>query len=79
MKDKESKIIEDGFGSAASAICSSCGYEAVYACRPGDIRCGVCYDGNPVEWYSGEICPECGMHSVHNGGCKNCDFSKDEI
>ena len=48
---KEQDLVEDGFGSAAPAICSICGYRSVYVCRPGDIRCHVCYDGNPKEWY----------------------------
>ncbi len=65
-------LIEDGFGSAASAICSTCGCRAVYVCRPGDIRCGVCYDGNPKEWYTGKQCDDCGMDSVHNGVCICC-------
>ena len=52
LDDKPStELVEDGFGSAAPAICSICGCRAVYVCRPGDIRCSVCYDGNPKEWY----------------------------
>jgi len=65
-------LIEDGFGSAASAICPTCGLRAVYVCRPGDIRCGVCYDNNPKEWYTGSLCPECGMKAIHNGECLAC-------
>ena len=49
----EDDLVEDGFGSAAPAICPDCGCRAVYVCRPGDMRCGVCYDGNPKEWYTG--------------------------
>lgn len=44
-------IIEDGFGSSSPAVCPICGCRAMYVCRPGDIRCGVCYDGNPKEDY----------------------------
>jgi len=67
------ELVEDGFGSAASAICPTCGYEAVYVCRPGDIRCGVCYDGNSREYYTGTQCSECGMKAVHNGKCLCCE------
>lgn len=48
-------IVEDGFGTSAPAVCSECGCRAVYVCRPGDIRCGVCYDNNPKEWYTVEL------------------------
>ncbi len=65
-------LIEDGFGSSASAICSECGCKAVYVCRPGAIRCGVCYDNNPKEYYTGLECPVCGMDAIHNGSCLYC-------
>ena len=65
-------IIDDGFGTQASAICPECGCRSVYVCRPGDIRCGVCYDGNSKTWYLGEECPECGMNAVYDGGCICC-------
>jgi hypothetical protein len=48
-------LVEDGFGSAASAICPTCGLRAVYVNRPGDIRCHVCYDNNPKEWYESQL------------------------
>jgi len=48
---KEQDIIEDGFGTIAPAVCSECGCRSMYVNRPGDIRCGVCYDGNPKEDY----------------------------
>jgi len=35
-------IIEDGFGTAAAAVCPTCGERAVYVVRPGDIRCANC-------------------------------------
>ena len=66
-------IIEDGFGSAADAVCAECGCRAMYVCRPGDIRCGVCYDGNPIEWYTGTRCSECGYSAIHRGKCIVCD------
>jgi len=65
-------LVEDGFGTAAPAICPTCGLRTVYVCRPGDIRCGVCYDNNPKEWYNGTKCTECGMNAVHNGICQSC-------
>lgn len=48
---KPPDLIEDGFGSAAPAICPECGRRSVYVCRPGDFRCSVCYDGNPKSQY----------------------------
>ena len=66
---KGGDTVEDGFGSSAPATCFECGCKAVYVCRPGDIRCGVCYDGNPKEWYTGFWCDECGANSVHDGKC----------
>ena len=66
-------IVEDGFGTAASAICPDCGCRAVYVCRPGDIRCGVCYDGNSREYYNGDECAVCHMDAVHNGECLCCN------
>lgn len=56
----DDEIVEDGFGTATSAICPDCGCRAMYVCRPGDIRCGVCYDNNSLEWYNGIECPKCG-------------------
>jgi len=69
-------LIEDGFGTAASAICPICGCRSIYVCRPGDIRCGVCYDGNPKEYYTGTECKECGMNARHNGKCLCCGDNK---
>ena len=68
-------MIEDGFGTAAPAVCSMCGCRAMYVCRPGDIRCGVCDGGNPKEWFTGAQCPNCGWDAVHDGICFYC---KDE-
>lgn len=65
-------LIEDGFGSAAPAICPTCGCRAIYICRPGDIRCGVCSDHNPKDYYTGSKCPECGMNAIHDGVCVYC-------
>lgn len=65
-------LIEDGFGTASSAVCPICGCRAVYVCRLGDIRCGVCYDGSPEEYYTGSQCKECGMNAIHNGKCLCC-------
>lgn len=48
-------LVDDGFGTQASAICPICGCRAVYVCRPGDIRCAVCYDGKNKELKMGEI------------------------
>lgn len=45
-------LVDDGFGTSAPAVCPICGLRAMYVCRPGDIRCGVCYDNNPREWYT---------------------------
>ena len=70
--DTKSDLVEDGFGSAAPAVCGECDCRAVYVCRPGDIRCAVCYDGNPEEWYTGAECPHCDMNAVHNGECLSC-------
>ena len=39
MKDD---LVDDGFGTAASAVCDRCGERAVYIVRPGDIRCANC-------------------------------------
>ena len=50
-KDKQHDLIEDGFGSSAPAVCPECGCKSMYVNRPGDIRCGVCYDRNPKEMY----------------------------
>ncbi len=69
MKD----LIEDGFGNVAPATCSFCGCRAVYVCRPGDIRCAVCYDGNSKEDYNGEECNTCSMNAVQNGKCLYCN------
>ena len=69
---EQDEIVEDGFGMSASAICEECGCRAIYVCRPGDIRCSVCYDGNPKEYYTGTECKECGMNAVHNGECLAC-------
>ncbi len=71
------EIMEDGFGSEADVICSICGCEAVYVCRPGDIRCAVCYDGNPKEWYTGEQCSSCGLKAIHNDICLSCGGDDD--
>ena len=72
-------LVEDGFGTASSAICGRCGCRAVYVCRPGDIRCGVCYDGNPKEWYEGEeCCIECGMMAVYKDHCVCCGALQNE-
>lgn len=68
-----SDLIEDGFGSAASEVCPICGLKAVYVCRPGDIRCGVCYDNNPREWYTNKYCPECGRNAVKDDKCLCCE------
>src|SRR4030042_5782573 len=65
-------IVEDGFGTSAPAICPTCGYRAVYVCRPGDIRCGVCCDNNPKEYYTGAECSECGFNAVRDGKCLCC-------
>ena len=70
----DADIVEDGFGTAAPAVCPTCGCRAIYVCRPGDIRCGVCYDGNPPEWYQGKECSECGYNAVYNGKCLCCLF-----
>ena len=70
---KERELVEDGFGSAASAICPECGCRAVYVCRPGDIRCSVCYDDNPMTWYKGMRCGACGMKAVYDGSCLCCN------
>lgn len=74
MKDRitEDDIVEDGFGTSAPAVCPLCGCRAVYVCRPRDIRCAVCYGGNPKEWYTGTECPECEMNAVHDGVCLFC-------
>ena len=64
--------MEDGFGTVASAFCSECGCRSVYVCKLGDIRCGVCYDGNPKEYYGGTECMECTMDAVHGGKCACC-------
>jgi len=72
LRDEPEELVEDGFGTAAPAICSECGCRAVYVCRPGDIRCGVCYDGNPKEWYVGKRCDECGFDAIHDGVCFYC-------
>ncbi len=45
------ELVEDGFGSQAPAICPTYGNKSVYVCRPGDFRCGVCYDGNSPDDY----------------------------
>ena len=72
-------LVEDGFGTAASAICLECGCRSLYVCRPGDIRCGVCYDGNSPSYYDGELCErECGMKAVHNGICLCCGEEYDK-
>ncbi len=65
-------LVEDGFGTAASAICSECGCRSMYVCRPGNIRCGVCYDGNSKEYYTGLKCEVCGYNAIHNGKCLMC-------
>ena len=69
------ELVEDGFGTAASAVCSICGIRAVFVCRPGDIRCGVC-EGNPKEWYQGEECQRCYMKAVYNGKCSCCGLNE---
>ena len=66
-------MVEDGFGSAASIVCPGCGCKSVYVCRPGDIRCGVCYDNNPKEWYTGSDCLDCGMPAIHDNKCVCCE------
>jgi len=66
------EIIEDGFRTSASKVCSKCGCRSNYVCRPGDIRCGVCYDGNSKEYYTGSECAECGYNAVHSGKCLMC-------
>jgi len=71
-------LVEDGFGSAANAVCSKCGCRAVFVNRPGDIRCGVCYDGNPKEYYNGTQCNECGMRAIHGNGCLCCGTKYEE-
>ena len=78
LEEIENEIVEDGFGTSAPAVCSICGCRAVYVCRPGDIRCGVCYDGNPKEWYTGSECLGCGMQAIHNGICLCCNEFKKE-
>ena len=50
-------IIEDGFGSAADAVCPTCGERTVYVARPGDIRCSNCED--KALSYTG-TCASCG-------------------
>lgn len=52
QSDHDGLVVEDGFGTVASSVCPDCGCRAVYVCRPGDIRCGVCYDHNPKEYYT---------------------------
>jgi hypothetical protein len=42
QKLPEEDLVEDGFGSSASAVCPICGERAVYVVRPGDIRCMSC-------------------------------------
>ncbi len=74
---KKEDIVEDGFGSLAPAVCPICNCRAIYVCRPGDIRCGVCYDNNPKEWYTGSSCPECGMKAIHEGKCLCCEDEKE--
>lgn len=69
---EQEEIVEDGFGSAASAECPDCGCRAVFVCRPGDIRCIVCNDGNPKEWYTGSLCSQCEMEAIHDGVCTCC-------
>lgn len=69
---EQEDIVEDGFGTSAPAVCSECGCRAVYVCRPGDIRCGVCYGNNPKEYYTGAECDECTMNAIHNGKCLCC-------
>jgi len=66
-------IIEDGFGCSSPAVCPTCGIRAAYVCHPGDIRCGVCYDGNPAWFYTGRQCLTCGMSAInHEGICLCC-------
>jgi hypothetical protein len=74
VTEDDENIVSDGFGTSAPAICHECGCRSIYVCRPGDIRCGVCYDGNPKEWYTGEQCPECRLRAVHNNRCLCCDY-----
>ena len=71
-QETEEDVVEDGFGTAAPAVCPMCGCRAVYVCRPGDIRCGVCYDNNTKEYYTGKQCSCCGMLAVHDGKCLAC-------
>lgn len=73
------EIVDDGFGTSASAVCPTCGLKAVYVCRPGDIRCGVCYDNNPKEWYTGELCGECGYHAIHGNKCLCCGMDNSPL
>ena len=35
-------IIDDGFGSSVSIICTRCGGRTMQVVRPGDFRCSVC-------------------------------------
>ena len=51
----EGKMIDDGLGTVTPAVCPKCGCKSMYVCRPGDIRCGVCYDGNPKEMYMNDL------------------------
>ena len=52
-------IIEDGFGSAADAVCPTCGERAIYVARPGDVRCSNCED--KALSYTG-TCASCGKN-----------------
>ena len=61
-------IIDDGFGTAASAVCPACGHRDMYVVRPGDIRCARCEVLGSEECYNPTIrrgvnytgtCPVC--------------------
>jgi len=41
-------LIDDGLGTAASAVCPTCGKRAMYFNRPGDARCAFCEAGEFV-------------------------------
>ena len=40
--EKESDIIEDGFGNVWSAWCPECGQKTMCIVRPGKVQCNNC-------------------------------------
>jgi len=56
-------IIDDGFGTAAPAVCPRCAERATYVVRPGDIRCAYCEHEDFERWQKGVnytgSCPVC--------------------